>query len=142
MLERTVLQTRRRQNKTRARQSRCPTLQNKGELFMMSMQSSCAGLKEGAGFICVHTVHTPPQSQSLSGSVVTVSVQCHFRAVWVSRKPSCTLAIVLARRFRCRLYDFLSWCYTSTETIWLIRDEGKSGVGNESPGLPPCSHSS
>ena len=31
----------------------------------------------------------------------------------------------------------------STETVWIIRDgRGKNGMENESPGPPPCSHSS
>ena len=33
----------------------------------------------------------------------------------------------------------LSRCFTSTETVWLIRD---GEIGNDSPGRPPCSHSS
>ena len=37
---------------------------------------------------------------------------------------------------------YLSWCITSRETIWLIRDGGKNGIENECPGPPPCSHSS
>ena len=36
----------------------------------------------------------------------------------------------------------LSCCCTSTETVWFIRDRGNNGIGNESPGPPPCPDSS
>ena len=48
----------------------------------------------------------------------------------------------------------LSWCFTSTETIWFIRDRGggevvgggavggRGVIGNENPGPPPFPHRS
>ena len=36
--------------------------------------------------------------------------------------------------------EFLSRCFTSTETIGLIRDGGNNGTGSESPDPPACFH--
>ena len=38
---------------------------------------------------------------------------------------------------------FLSWCFSSKETVWLIWDGGKNGIWNDwEPSPPPCSHNS
>ena len=37
----------------------------------------------------------------------------------------------------------LSWCFTAIETVCMVyKGRGISRTGNESPGPPPCSHSS
>ena len=53
------------------------------------------------------------------------------KKVFASSHTHCFLLLLL-----------LSWCFTSTKTIWFIRDGGKNGIGNESPDPPPCLHSS
>ena len=70
-----------------------------------------------------------------------------------SRSVPSTFPVVLLTSFCpcliscCRtvffLSSFLSWCFTSTETIIMdYQGRWKNGVGNENPGPRPCSHRS